>query len=440
MAKSPVVFAKKMKKDERGTTGILFAMLAVPLFALMGVAVEYARVLNSRETVQQSLDAAVLAARNSDPVEQAAVAQKFFKSNLKKGLANATATFQKNADGDLEGTGVAYVRTPIAGMVNKGTIKITAFALARPDKTEETPSSSNGVIPCMHVMDQSGSGTLTIDGNENVNAGNCTVRVRSNHNASAMYEKNSSNVRFGQIRTKGYAMVESGYGTGKFVITNEPHTVMQNQQIVGNPYDVAMSAVSRQIAVGACNNANTGKTLTGNVSPGTYCGATEFKNATLAAGVYVIKSGSGNKNGALKLSGNINGSAGVTFYFADNKSKFASYSANEGSVLKAPEAGLTRGVLFMENSNRGAGYDFKLSVCKTQSWTGMIYLPSVNFSMEGLEDWPVMNVALAANQVVIKGWDNMTLTPYAWTPSGYTQPIMLEGEVQISRRDGWLME
>lgn len=433
---------KCLLKDKEGSTGVIFALLATPLMALTGMAVEYGRVMNSRESMQQSLDAAVLAGRNAPSDKQISIAQSYFKANLKKVIANAKAEFRINGDGDLEGTSVAYVETPIAGLAGHSALKVEAFALARPDRDEETDApAASGVIPCIHVMDQSGSKTFWLDSNSSLDAGNCQVRVRSNH-ASAMYEVSSSKVKFNKILVKGGASINSGYGTDKLYITSGDHKVTEQAAVVGNPYDSAVSAVSRMISAGSCTTANNNKTWTGTVNPGTFCGVTEFKNATLNAGVYIIRTSTGKtgKDGALKLSGSINGSAGVTFYFADNKSVFSSYNLDENSVLKAPTSGVTRGLLFMENSNRGSNYSLTIASCKKQSWTGMVYLPSVNLTFDSLSEWPTFNVAVAANQFKAKSLSSMTLQPYSWTPYGYSQPIMLDGEKQISRREGWLLE
>lgn len=446
---------KRLIENDQGTTGVLFALLAVPMFALMGLAVDYARSLNSRESMQQSLDAAVLAGRNaSTKADKIAIAQTYFKANLKKVIADATATFDENADGDLFGTARAEVVAPVRNLMNafngtssktagNGKVLVEAYALARADRQvavvdETSPAPTE--IPCAHVMDQNGS-PFVLDNNENVNASSCAVRVRSN-NAAAFTETSTKAVSFKAIRVKGGASVPSGYGATKLNIVSAPHTVREQQQIVGNPYDVGMSGVARQIAVGTCTTANTSKTWTGSVNPGTYCGTTEFKNVTFRPGVYVINTASGNKVGQLKFSGNVDGSAGVTFFFADNKSKLVSYAGNDGAVLKAPTSGITRGVLFIENSNRGQNYDVTIATCKNHSWTGMVYLPSVNILMQGLENWPVFNVSVASNQLRIKGWKNMTWQAFSWTPYGYSNPITMDAdrEVQVSKKNGWLME
>ena len=69
-----------------------------------------------------------------------------------------------------------------------------------------------------------------------------------------------------------------------------------------------------------------------------------FDGVTFSSGLYIIASGNGkNTDGGLTIKGRIDGKAGVTFFFADNKAKFLSYAAAEGSVLYAPSIGITQG-------------------------------------------------------------------------------------------------
>lgn len=55
---------RAMLDDERGTTGVLFGMLAVPLITMMGAAIDYSRVLHRQEQLQRIADAATIAGLN----------------------------------------------------------------------------------------------------------------------------------------------------------------------------------------------------------------------------------------------------------------------------------------------------------------------------------------------------------------------------------------
>ena len=430
----------RIVSDESGSVAIMFACMILPLVILMGAAVDYGRVLNIQNRIQLALDAAVLAGRvGATPSEAETIAAAYFEANYNDSTAPAFATFTKSGDGVLAGSALAEVKTPFAAIAHVEKISLEVIAKAKPNGADVAAVASS--TPCLHVMDQSGSDTFTLDSNQDFDASACEVRIRSNHNSRAMFEKSSSKVKFAKIEVKGYATLQSAYGSNTFSIAKSPNTVMENAQVVGNPYLSAVSNIAGQITPGSCTTANTNKTWIGNVSPGTYCGSTEFKNVTFGSGLYIIASGNGNnKNGALKFSGSVNGNAGVSFLLADNKSQFVSYAGNLGSVLKAPTTGLTRGLLFFESSNRGQTSSITIATCKTHSWTGMVYLPSVDMNFQGLEDWPTFNIAVSANRVTFKNFKNMTLNPYAWTPYGTSDPIGIAGTEGVDGEVGWLLE
>lgn len=53
--------AKRMLKDEKGTTGVLFGLMIVPVVTLMGAALDYSRALHLQEQLQRIADQATIA-------------------------------------------------------------------------------------------------------------------------------------------------------------------------------------------------------------------------------------------------------------------------------------------------------------------------------------------------------------------------------------------
>lgn len=417
--------------DERGASAIVFALMAVPVIATIGLALDFARANNQYEVMQSALDTAVLAAANAPATEKIAVGQKFFTANFPNGVAPATPAFSIDSTGIMTGTVSSTVAMPFASLARLGFVNVDVDASATPDKIVTTGAAGN--IPCIHVMDQSGPKTFSMDSNSSLNASGCVVHVRSN-NTKAMYEVSSSNVKFKKILVKGGAT----YGSG-LTIMEAPNKVLEQAMVVGNPFDAAVSAVTKNITAAACTTANTNKSYTGAISPGTYCGATVFNGAKFGAGLYIIASDAGcNANGSLTIQGATNGSAGVSFYFADNKSNFLSYKASEGSTLKAPTSGPTRGLLFFENSNRGLVYPLSIKSVNKQSWTGLFYMPTVDLTLDSLSSWPSMNISMAINQLKMISLSSVML-PYSWTPYNQTQAISLgDGNQTTATTQGYL--
>ncbi len=76
----------RIRKDERGTVGILFALAAVPAFALIGGVTDFSYVQNERAKVQAAIDAGTLAAmhKNDLSAEEARnIILQYLKSNFK---------------------------------------------------------------------------------------------------------------------------------------------------------------------------------------------------------------------------------------------------------------------------------------------------------------------------------------------------------------------
>jgi Flp pilus assembly protein TadG len=417
--------------DERGASAIIFALMAVPVIATIGLALDFARANNQHGIMQSALDTAVLAAANAPATDKIAVGHKFFSANFPNSIAPATPAFSIDNAGVMTGTVSSTLSMPFASLAHLSSANIDVDAAATPDAAVTTGAAGN--IPCIHVMDQSGPKTFSMDSNSSLNASGCVVHVRSN-NSKAMYEVSSSNVKFKKILVKGGAT----YGSG-LTILEAPNRVLEQAMVVGNPYDVAVSAVTKNITAGACTAANTNKSYTGTVSPGTYCGATVFNGAKFGAGLYIIASDTGcNANGTLTIQGATNGSAGVSFYFADNQSSFLSYKASEGSTLKAPTSGPTRGLLFFENSNRGAVYPLSIKSVNKQSWQGLFYMPSVDLTLDSLSSWPSMNISMAVNQLKMISLSSVML-PYSWTPYNQTKALSLgDGNQTTTTTQGYL--
>ena len=144
------------------------------------------------------------------------VAQKFFKANLKKVIADAKAEFQVQADGTLIGKAWADVKTPVVALIKASKTMVVATAEARPPREATDVSNDSddntvtSVTPCIHVMDQSGAKAFEMDSNSGLNASACGVRVRSSHGLNAMNEVSSSNVKFASVKVKGYASLSGG--------------------------------------------------------------------------------------------------------------------------------------------------------------------------------------------------------------------------------------
>jgi Flp pilus assembly protein TadG len=400
---------------QKGSVAIIFSLVAIPIFGASAVAIDYARALKVQSQMQAALDAAVLAGREAEANQREQVASAYFSANFTN--ANATATFVADGNGNLSGSATASVPTTIAAIIDVESLTVSATSTAIPNSTETVTIG----MPCIHVMDQSGLATFWLESTSDFDARKCEAHVRSNH-SGAMLAVSSSNVAFKKILVKGSSSVIAG----NITIVDAPYTITNNADVTGDPYADAVQDVTQALTAGACSKSNTGKTYKNTtVQPGTFCGATTFEEVTFDPGLYIITSGTGNENGALTIKGKVTGD-GVSFYLADNKSKISMFTPAQDSVLKAPTNGTTKGLLMFENSNRGNKWDLIANSISKQTWTGLIYLPSINLTLESLSDSPNLNISIAANSLKLKSVSKSTITPYEWTPFNLTSPIVQE--------------
>jgi Flp pilus assembly protein TadG len=417
------------KSNTEGSAAPAFGLMVVPVLMAVGLAVDFSRAANIHTDMQNALDAASIAALKAGPSKATAAGNAIFNANFNQPLnGDVILNFTYVNGGGIKGTARGAIPLTSAAIFGYETVDISTVSIIEPEATITETTTGEvvvaGNIPCIHVMDQGNQYAFDLQDNEYLDASTCDARVRSNRSA-AMREEDGDLVKFKRIDVKGQASVSNA-----LQIMQSPYAVNEDAQIVGNPYEPSIRDVVQALPVGNCTNANTDKTWTGNVNPGTYCGRAEFKDATFRPGVYIIKSSTGNKTGDLRMSGNLNGSAGVTFYFADNKSKFTSYAGKDGTVLKAPTTGTTRGILFFESSNRGNAWALNIQTCKTHTWQGLVYLPSANVTLKSMEDWPMFNVSMSANTLLIEDSDNFTWEAYAWTPFNKSSPVRYSDETE----------
>ena len=91
------------KADRRGSVAIMFALTAVGLFGVAGLAIDVGRAMNSTTRMRGALDSAVLASTNLPANEQVAAATAYFNANFVDGFATGTTIpqFAVNSTGGL---------------------------------------------------------------------------------------------------------------------------------------------------------------------------------------------------------------------------------------------------------------------------------------------------------------------------------------------------
>jgi Flp pilus assembly protein TadG len=143
---------RKFFADRRGNVATTFAIAALPLLAAMGAAVDYSNSYDERQTVQDALDSAVLAAGKkigiltTDQVK--AEAQNFYTTNIAGKLKTPPVMTTSVTASTIVGTAQLHVPTYFLGIVG---LKEIVF------NVKATATLAMGTLEVVMALDNSGS-------------------------------------------------------------------------------------------------------------------------------------------------------------------------------------------------------------------------------------------------------------------------------------------
>lgn len=134
------LLSSQLRGDERGAVAMIFAIMLVPLIALIGILVDTSQAQNARVDLQSALDSAVLAAAklNESDSERIAAANRYLAAALPPGFPG-TAVISSFAivDGaaSVKGDASADVKTMFGNFIGGSSTRIATTAkalIARP--------------------------------------------------------------------------------------------------------------------------------------------------------------------------------------------------------------------------------------------------------------------------------------------------------------------
>lgn len=158
---------RRFSNDKRGTTATIFALMAVPLAAMAGLSIDYARANSQHERMQQAVDAAVLAAASNTSAPAAAdkiaIAQKYFNANFTNEIAPAHATFTVDSTGHVSGLATSRVPMPFASLAQLSDVNVNIDATSTPGTNSQKNVEVAMMIDLTGSMGQTRNGTKKID-------------------------------------------------------------------------------------------------------------------------------------------------------------------------------------------------------------------------------------------------------------------------------------
>ncbi len=321
--------SQKFLSNRNGNVAIIFGLMALPTFAVMGAAVDFSRAYSIYQQLQSLADQTAIAGgrlpATTDEIRLSA-ATDIYKANASQ-LSFSGVTKTIEASNSVVSASARYnYPTAILKLIGINEIPLEAKAAAR-------PQIENGGVACILALNETLPDSFHLQGINESNSKNCWVWVNSS-SSSAM-----SAVGAAVASARGFCTHGGVEGMDHF----GPRPFKCNR--LDDPFYEEMLAHGP--LTNKCDHTN--KTLKkGNhtLQPGVYCGSTSLKphaNVKLAKGVYFIKDGDLD----VQAGSTLNGEAGVTIFFMGSNT-FFNVQGGANVLLKAPSTGDLAGFVLVD--------------------------------------------------------------------------------------------
>ncbi len=382
----------KFSRDESGSIGLLFALVAIPVFGITALAIDYGRAISARSQLQLAADAAALAAAsrpNLSETDRISLAKEIFRQdrNGNSDVATVEASVIEQTSGTSKNVKVnatKSISTGFAGILGFPTLTLDVEAVA------QLGSSGSASGPaCLLALERSDYGIKINGGGTGSHlSANCGVHANSQ----------SSRAIFGNDKGSITSTSTCVYGDYDRSPTYSP-TPQNGCTRLDDPF--AGHLTSPTTAGCDYNGAKINSNKTGSFNPGVYCGGIDIGSSavvTFNPGTYVIKNGQFKIGSSAKVTGN-----GVFFYLVGNNSRFLWTSHSEVN-FKAPTSGAYKGLLLWSAESLSNAHEVG---CHAQSIIqGAVYSPGTEIQIGSSGDvgasadwtvWVVKSIEMASH-------------------------------------------
>ncbi|TCD13451.1 pilus assembly protein TadG-related protein [Oricola cellulosilytica] len=372
---------RQFLKCNNGNFGITLAVLSLPVLAAVGLAVDYARLQADNRNLQQSVDAAALAAvvpQGKTDAERSLIASDFLEHNFEGNfVAPSVAVSTVGGYRRVTVSANTALKTSLMNVVGINNVDHGAKAVAG------LRSLKNA---CVLALNTTEDDTINMWGSSAKIVANCDVQSNSSSPSFAMRNKSNETSTAKKFCTVG------GYTGTRFSPLPEtgcdpmvdPYTELPVPSVSGCTYK------GHKISGGIVS-----------LNPGVYCGGLEIKGGTVTfkPGVYVMK------NGPLKIGANaaVTGEQ-VTFYLY-GKNAVMDMGGGAQTLLSAPMTGDYAGLLVVQHPGAAAGATSSMSGGSDTRLIGVFYLPTQKLSIGGSGQFGALSpfMGVVANKVELFG-------------------------------------
>jgi hypothetical protein len=414
---------KRLKKNQDGNVTMILSLVAVPLIAITGLAIDMGRITEARSSLQQVADGAALAAavaKGSD-AKRREIGEAFVASNLPD-LYGVTAVPTVEVDGDnvsveieavVDGTLLALA-FPSAGAnvdadnIDEKAVELpnVAFGLQAAALAEEGESGTR----CLIALNPSITNAIYIRGTGDFIADECEVHANSS-DAGAIHLQGNA-----EATADGFTAVGNWKQTGGAGWFSE--TPVGGKDFVNDPYSIGVSDPG-----GTAATANV-KKQNGNVS----LSAAKYSNITVGAqGTATFTPGVHYITGTISLGSQATlTGTNVTLVLLGNNAKI---DMNSGATLKlqAPSTGSYPGFAIIGDKSATTVQTNTVQGGAGSYIRGIVYTPKHKLYITGNGNFNasstfspmiVDNIEIGGNGFFKIGMDH--------TDYGYTKPAALD--------------
>ncbi len=355
---------KNFLKDVSGNVALSVAIMAVPLFATAGVAVDYSIIYQSETILQNAADAAALSSAKELGLSNS-------QTDIVKDIAKTYVLSYVSQHVSLEsGKNSLDTKTTISDDRQSITVDLAYYwkpfllqyigSNVLPIKVSATANLAGSGKICMIGLDTKEKDTIHLTKKASLEAAGCGIYANSSNKDAVKVEDNASIV-------SGVTCSAGGIkGAKKASFTPEPIT---DCPAITDPLE------NRQTpTVGGCDYTKFEvKSGIHTLNPGTYCKGLKVKKTAkvfLNPGIYIINGDKLEVTDDAVFEGE-----NVGFFLSGNKAKLV-FKKRTTINLTAPKDGLLAGLLMFEDPSASKIEKHEITSDNARLLLGTIYLPN----------------------------------------------------------------
>ncbi|MBU1211873.1 MAG: pilus assembly protein [Alphaproteobacteria bacterium] len=381
--------------ENKGNVGMLFGLLILPMFATVGMAIDYGQAITAHQKLQTLVDKAAIAGARLPATSSAnriEAATDFFADNLAHSGLSGVSSEIKGNNAEVSVSATYNHPTAIMKLFGHTEFNLTALARAR-------AQVDNGGVACLLALSESATDGLHLQGINKASSENCWAWV----NSSSPTSINASGAALGTAQ--GFCTHGGIVGADHF--SPRPYGECDRLE---DPFREKF--LSYDPPSGECTFTDLElKSGDHRLRPGIYCGDTVLKphaHVTLEPGTYVFR------NGYLEVQGQSSLAArDTTLFFRGFDTRLIVRGGGDVD-LRAPETGQLAGFAIVDrkfDSFNANVYETIIQGGGRIKIEGIVYAPQwrVNISGNGAMNEESACFAMIADHFYLEGYGQLNV-------------------------------